>query len=139
MVHPSSDPEQVATAMSRGAFEFQGQKCSAASRAYIPESLWGEVKSILTEQVESMKMGPAEDFTNFINAVIDEKAFDKITSYIDSAKKDDDAEVIIGGDYDKSEGFFIRPTVILASDPNYTTMVEEIFGPVLTVYIYKGR
>jgi len=136
MVHPSSDEEQVATALSRGSFEFQGQKCSAASRAYIPESLWPGVKEHLTNQVNSMKMGPIEDFSNFINAVIDNASFDKITGYLDRVKKDDQAEIIIGGNYDKSKGYFIEPTVILVSDPNYTTMCEELFGPVLTIYVY---
>jgi 1-pyrroline-5-carboxylate dehydrogenase len=135
--HKSADPKVLTTAILRGAFEFQGQKCSACSRAYIPSNLWKEVKKILTEEIASMKMGPPEDMSNFINAVIDEAAFEKITSYINQAKKDrKDAQVIIGGNYDKSKGYFIQPTVILAKNPMYRTMCEEIFGPVLTVYVY---
>lgn len=139
VAHPSANAKEVATALARGAFEFQGQKCSAASRAYIPTSLWGDVKKYLSEDVNSMKMGSPEDFTNFINAVIDERAFDKITGYIAGAKKSNDAEVILGGDYDKNEGYFIQPTVIVAKDPHYITMVEELFGPVLTIYIYEDN
>ncbi len=135
MVHSSSDAKQVATALSRGAFEFQGQKCSAASRAYIPESLWPKVKEFLVADLQSMKMGGTEDFRNFINAVIDEKSFDKIANYIDQAKADGQ-EIIAGGTYDKSKGYFISPTVILAKNPSYVTMCEEIFGPVLTIYVY---
>jgi len=137
IAHPSSNAKEVATALSRGAFEFQGQKCSAASRAYIPTSLWGDVRKYMTEDLNSMKMGNPEDFTNFINAVIDERAFDKISGYIADAKKSQNAEVVLGGEYDKSDGYFIEPTVILASDPHYTTMEEEIFGPVLTIYVYE--
>ncbi len=137
MAHPSADVDALVTALSRGAFEFQGQKCSAASRTYIPKSMWPEVKEKLTTDMKSMKMGGTEDFTNFINAVIDEKAFDKITSYIDGVKSSGDAEIIAGGNYDKSKGYFIEPTVVLASDPRYITMCEEIFGPVLTVYTYE--
>lgn len=139
MAHPSADVDTLVTALSRGAFEFQGQKCSAASRTYIPKSLWPEVKEKLTADLKSMKMGGTEDFTNFINAVIDEKAFDKITSYIDGVKSSGDAEIIAGGNYDKSKGYFIEPTVVLASDPKYITMCEEIFGPVLTVYTYDDN
>lgn len=139
MVHESADPLHVATALSRGAFEYQGQKCSAASRAYIPESMWPEVKEKLTEDLKSFKMGGPEDFSNFINAVIDEKAFKKITGYIDRAKEHDDVEIIAGGNYDSSEGWFIEPTVILSRDPQYESMKEEIFGPVLTVYLYDGK
>ncbi|HFA49956.1 MAG TPA: L-glutamate gamma-semialdehyde dehydrogenase [Bacteroidetes bacterium] len=139
IAHPSADARQVATALSRGAFEFQGQKCSAASRAYIPKNLWKDVKKYLLADLKSMKMGSPEDFTNFINAVIDERAFMKITNYISKAKKDKEAEVIAGGGYDRSEGYFIQPTVILAKTPDYTTMVEEIFGPVLTIYVYDSR
>jgi len=139
MVHESADPLHVATALSRGAFEYQGQKCSAASRAYIPESMWPEVKEKLTEDLKSFKMGGPEDFSNFINAVIDEKAFNKITGYIDRAKEHDDVEIIAGGNYDSSEGWFIEPTVILSRDPHYESMKEEIFGPVLTVYLYDGE
>lgn len=139
IAHPSANAAEVSTALSRGAFEFQGQKCSAASRAYIPESMWEEVKENLEEDLKSFKMGSPEDFGNFINAVIDEKAFDKISSFIAEAKNSPDADVIIGGDYSKEEGYFIQPTVILAKKPDYTTMVEEIFGPVLTVYIYEDE
>ena len=121
----------------RGAFEFQGQKCSAASRAYIPESLWPSVKELMLADLETIKMGSPEDFTNFINAVIDEKAFNKISGYIAQAKKDEDVEIIAGGGYDKSEGYFIEPTVFLTTDPHYTTMEEEIFGPILTIYVFK--
>ena len=136
MVHKSADAIEVATGMARGAFEYQGQKCSAASRAYIPSNLWEDVKTQLAKDVKSMKMGTVEDFTNFVNAVIDEASFDKLASFIDRAKKDDDAEVIIGGTYDKSEGYFIAPTVIVTTNPQYVTMQEELFGPVLTVYVY---
>ena len=136
MVHASSDASQVATAMTRGAFEFQGQKCSAASRAYIPSNLWSDVKKILIEQVSSLKMGSPEDTSNFINAVIDERAFDKIAGYIDYIKEQNDAEIIVGGNYDKSKGYFIEPTVVATSNPKFRTMCEEIFGPVLTVHVY---
>lgn len=136
IAHKSANPKAVAVGLSRGAFEFQGQKCSAASRAYIPSNLWEDVKKYLLEDLSSMKMGGTEDFTNFINAVIDEKAFDKIANYIDNAKKAEGVEIIAGGNYDKSKGYFIEPTVILTKDPMYTTMCEEIFGPVLTIYVY---
>jgi len=139
VVHPSANVVEVATALSRGAFEYQGQKCSAASRAYIPQSLWKEVKEQLQADIESFKMGDVEDFRNFINAVIDEKSFDKITGYITNAKNDKNADVIIGGKFDKSEGYFIQPTVIQAHDPSYITLCEEIFGPVLTVYVYEDK
>jgi 1-pyrroline-5-carboxylate dehydrogenase len=139
VAHPSADPKVVATALSRGAFEYQGQKCSAASRAYIPQSMWKEVKGLLQTDIESFKMGNVEDFRNFINAVIDEKSFDKITGYISAAKKDKNASVIIGGKFDKSEGYFIQPTVIQTTDPSYKSMCEEIFGPVLTVYVYDDK
>jgi len=139
VAHPSADPSVVVTALSRGAFEFQGQKCSAASRAYIPASLWPEVKKGMLEDLQSMKMGPTEDFENFINAVIDEKAFDKITSYIADASKSGDVEIVAGGKYDKSKGYFIEPTILLAKKPDYITMCEEIFGPVLTVYVYEDN
>jgi 1-pyrroline-5-carboxylate dehydrogenase len=122
----------------RGAFEFQGQKCSAASRAYIPSNIAADVKKKLAEGIKSFKMGTVEDFTNFINAVIDEKSFDKIQSYIDNAKKDKNAEIWAGGHCDKSAGYFIEPTVIEARHPKYVTMCEEIFGPVLTVYVYDA-
>jgi 1-pyrroline-5-carboxylate dehydrogenase len=136
MAHSSASIDSLVTAISRGAFEFQGQKCSAASRAYIPDNLWAEVKDKLIAQVSSMKMGPPEDFRNFINAVIDEKAFDKISAYISAAKSSPDAEIIVGGQFDKSKGYFIEPTVILTKKPDYITMCEEIFGPVLTIYVY---
>jgi 1-pyrroline-5-carboxylate dehydrogenase len=139
MVHKSANPIEVGTAISRGAFEFQGQKCSAASRAYIPQDMWPEVKKTVVEQVSDFKMGTPEDTSNFITAVIDEKAFDKITGYIDFAKNTDNAEIVIGGNYDKSEGYFIEPTVILTTDPQFKTMVEEIFGPVMTIYLYDGE
>lgn len=139
IAHKSANPKAVAVGLSRGAFEFQGQKCSAASRAYIPSNLWEDVKKYLLEDLASMKMGGTEDFTNFINAVIDEKAFDKIAKYIDNAKKSEGVEVIAGGTYDKSKGYFIAPTVILTKDPMYTTMCEEIFGPVLTIYVYHAE
>ena len=139
IAHHSADPKIVATALSRGAFEFQGQKCSAASRAYIPKSMWQEVKKFLGEDLKSMKMGSPEKFTNFINAVIDEKSFDKIAKYIDQAKKSNDASILFGGRYDKTEGYFIEPTVILAKTPNYVSMCEEIFGPVLTIYVYADN
>ncbi|MCO6487158.1 MAG: L-glutamate gamma-semialdehyde dehydrogenase [Phaeodactylibacter sp.] len=136
IAHASAVPAQVVTALTRGAFEYQGQKCSAVSRAYLPKSLWPEIKSGLEKDLKSIKMGNPEDFSNFMAAVIDESAFDKISGYIADAKKAGDAEVIFGGGYDKSEGFFIQPTVILAKDPKYRTMCEEIFGPVLTLYVY---
>jgi 1-pyrroline-5-carboxylate dehydrogenase len=139
VAHPSSDPVEVAVALARAAFEFQGQKCSAASRAYLPSSLWPNIKAKLIEDVKSFKMGDPLDFSNFINAVIDEKAFDKITEYINYAKNSSDAEVIVGGVSDKSKGYFIQPTVIVTSDPHFKTMEEEIFGPVLTIYVYKDQ
>lgn len=136
MAHRSAEPKSLAVAISRGAFEYQGQKCSAASRAYIPSNLWSEVKDFVLNDLKSMKMGPTEDFTNFINAVIDEKSFDKLAKYIDAAKKDSNVEIIAGGNYDKSKGWFIEPTIILTKDPGYITMCEELFGPVLTIYVY---
>jgi len=135
--HNSAFPLQVATAITRGAFEFQGQKCSAASRAYIPQSIWGDVKNHLETQLGELKMGSPEDPNNFINAVIHEGSFDKITKYIDEAKASNDAEVLFGGNYDKSKGYFIEPTVILAKDAMYPTMTTELFGPVITIYIYE--
>ncbi|MEZ5059175.1 MAG: L-glutamate gamma-semialdehyde dehydrogenase [Saprospiraceae bacterium] len=137
IAHPSAKAKQVSTALTRGAFEFQGQKCSAASRAYIPESLWPDVKKYLLEDLASIKMGSPEDFSNFINAVIDKKAFDKISNYIHQAKEDESVEIIAGGKTDMSKGYFIEPTVIVTPDPKYRTMCEEIFGPVLTIYVYK--
>jgi 1-pyrroline-5-carboxylate dehydrogenase len=139
LIHKSADVDTVVTALLRGAFEFQGQKCSAASRAYIPSNIAEEVKKKLIAGVKSFKMGSVENFSNFINAVIDEKSFDKIRSYIDNAKKDKKAEIWVGGKCDKKEGYFIQPTVIEAKDPSYVTMCEEIFGPVLTVYIYNAN
>ena len=139
MVHSSADAKAVATGLSRGAFEYQGQKCSAASRAYIPKSLWKDVKKYLIADLKSFKMGTTENFTNFINAVIDEKSFDKIASYIDFAKNAPDADIIIGGGYDKSEGYFIEPTVIVTETPQYKTLCEEVFGPVLTIYVYNDK
>ena len=136
MAHKSAEAKSLAVAISRGAFEYQGQKCSAASRAYIPTNLWPEVKNMILSDLKTMKMGPTEDFTNFINAVIDEKSFDKLAKYIDAAKKDSNVEVIAGGNYDKSKGYFIEPTIIVAKDPKYVTMCEELFGPVLTVFVY---
>jgi 1-pyrroline-5-carboxylate dehydrogenase len=138
MVHKTAHPKQVATALSRGAFEYQGQKCSAASRAYIPKSLWPDVRNFLVADLKSFKMGGVEDFRNFINAVIDEAAFDKISSYIIKAKKDG-IEIVAGGNFDKSVGYFIEPTVLLTTDPNYVTMHEEIFGPVLTIFVYDDE
>jgi len=137
VMHPSADPVEVAVALVRGAFEYQGQKCSAASRAYIPESKWPEVKAKMLGDLKTVKMGNPEDYTNFVSAVIDEKAFDKIASYIDDSKKNPRVEIIAGGGYSKKEGYFIEPTVILSQDPYSLTMCEEIFGPVLTVYLFK--
>lgn len=139
MVHKSADAKQVSTAISRGAFEYQGQKCSAASRVYVPSNLWDDVKKYLLEDLKSMKMGPTEDFGNFINAVIDEKAFTTITGYIEKARQNPLNEIIAGGKYDKSKGYFIEPTVIESKDPSSLTMCEEIFGPVLTVYVYHSE
>lgn len=137
IAHKSADAKALATALVRGAFEYQGQKCSAASRAYIPANLWEEVKSYLVEDLKSLKMGSPENFSNFVNAVIDERAFDKITKYIDEAKKARGVELIAGGNYDKSVGYFIEPTVFRVDDNQYVTMCEEIFGPVLTIYVYQ--
>lgn len=137
--HPEADAAAVATALARGAFEFQGQKCSAASRAYLPANLADEIKEKLIAQVKTMKMGPVDDFTNFINAVIDEKAFNSITKYIDNVKNSNGAaKIICGGNYDKSKGWFIEPTIIETTDASYVTMCEEIFGPVLTIYTYEA-
>ena len=137
IAHPSANVKQVVTGIARGAFEFQGQKCSAASRVYVPQSLWPAVKEQLIADVKSMKMGSPEDFSNFITAVIHEGSFDKLAKYIDQAKKDTDAEIIVGGNYDKSVGYFIEPTVIVTTNPKYTTMETELFGPVVTIYIYE--
>lgn len=137
IAHKSADIDVLVTALARGAFEYQGQKCSAASRCYIPKSIAEEVKNKLIKEVQSMKVGPVEDFRNFVNAVIDEKSFDKISSYIENAKKSKNVTIIAGGNFDKSKGYFIEPTIILTTDPKYTTMCEEIFGPVLTMYVYE--
>ncbi|WP_407281812.1 L-glutamate gamma-semialdehyde dehydrogenase [Tenacibaculum maritimum] len=135
--HNSANPLQVSTAITRGAFEYQGQKCSAASRAYIPASIWEDVKKHLITQTNEIKMGSPEDPSNFVNAVIHEGSFDKIASYIDAAKSDTDAEIIIGGNHDKSVGYFIEPTVIVSTSPKYATMCTELFGPVITIYVYE--
>ena len=137
IAHPSANPDQVAVGIARGAFEFQGQKCSAASRVYVPQSLWPAIKSKLETDLASMKMGSPEDMGNFVTAVISETSFDKLARYIDQAKKDTDAEVIMGGNYDKSKGYFIEPTVILTTNPKYSTMETELFGPVVTIYVYE--
>ncbi|MEP5255597.1 MAG: L-glutamate gamma-semialdehyde dehydrogenase [Winogradskyella arenosi] len=139
VAHKTADAKQVATAIARGAFEFQGQKCSAASRAYIPAGLWPEVKDYLLADMASFKMGSPEDMSNFITAVIHEGSFDKLAKYIDAAKADSDAEIIAGGNYDKSKGYFIEPTVILTTNPKYTTMSTELFGPVITIYVYEDE
>jgi 1-pyrroline-5-carboxylate dehydrogenase len=136
LAHKSAEIKALVAAVSRGAFEFQGQKCSAASRVYIPSNLWTEFKTGLLADLRSFKMGPTEDFTNFINAVIDEKSFDKLVAYIERAKTDSEVEIIAGGNYDKSKGYFIEPTVLVTSNPNYVTLCEELFGPILTIYVY---
>jgi len=137
VAHKSTDPKVLATALVRGSFEYQGQKCSAASRAYVPKSLWDKTWKFMKADIESMKMGSPEDFTNFINAVIDEKSYKNIKSYITGAKRSKDAKVLIGGECNDAKGYFVEPTVILAKKADYKTMCEEIFGPVLTVYVYK--
>jgi len=139
VAHASANVQQVVAGIVRGAFEFQGQKCSAASRAYLPQSLWSEIKSELIKEVQSLKMGSPEDFGNFITAVIHEGSFDKLASFIDQAKKDADAEIIVGGNYDKSVGYFVEPTVIVTTNPKYATMETELFGPVITVYVYEDK
>ena len=139
VAHPSALAKEVAVALSRGAFEFQGQKCSAASRAYIPASLWPEVERFLNADLSAFKMGSPENFTNFINAVIDDKSFDKLSGFIDNAKNDSNVRIVAGGHYDKTVGYFIEPTVILTKDPHYVTMCEELFGPVLTIYVYDDE
>jgi 1-pyrroline-5-carboxylate dehydrogenase len=136
MVHPTADVDTVVTALARGAFEYQGQKCSAASRAYLPKNIAPAVKAKLVKAIQSMKMGTVEDFSNFVNAVIDEKSFDNIAKYINKAKKDKKAKILVGGNFSKKNGYFVEPTVIETSDPKYLTMCEEIFGPVLTIYVY---
>lgn len=138
VAHKSANPDAVVTALARGAFEFQGQKCSAASRAYIPSNMAAEVKTKLVAAIKSMKMGTVEDFGNFVNAVIDEKSYNSITRYIANAKKDKKATILVGGNYSKTDGYFVEPTVIEAKDPKYVTMCEEIFGPVLTIYVYNA-
>ena len=137
--HPSSNAQEVATAISRGAFEYQGQKCSAASRAYLPKSLWPAIKEAVIKDVKSFKMGSPEDPTNFINSVIDNRAFKKLSGYLEQAKKDGDAEIIVGGGYDDSVGYFIEPTVIVTTNPQYDTMCTELFGPIITIYVYEDE
>jgi len=139
IAHHSADPQVVATALLRGAFEYQGQKCSAASRAYIPSNMAAEVRQLLVEGINSFSMGPVDDFSNFINAVIDEKSFDKITKHIEEARNNKQAKIIAGGQFDKTKGYFIQPTVIETTDPMYVTMCKELFGPVLTMYVYDAN
>jgi len=139
VVHPSADIRAASVGLTRGAFEYQGQKCSAASRAYIPESLWDPLFRLMKTDLDSMKMGGTEDFSNFINAVIDEVSFDKLAAYIENAKNSKDARIVYGGHCDKSKGYFIQPTIIQVNNPHYRTMCEELFGPVLTVYVYKDN
>jgi len=136
LAHHSSNRDGLRTAMVRGAFEYQGQKCSAASRCYIPRDVWNDIEQDYLKDVFSIKMGDVKDFTNFMNAVIDEDSFDNIVSYIEYAKKSSDAKIVTGGNYDKSKGYFVEPTTIITTNPNFKTMEEEIFGPVLTIYIY---
>lgn len=138
-VHPDIDAQEVATALVRGAFEYQGQKCSAASRAYIPRSVWPKIEKEMLAQLSEVKMGDPSDFTNFVSAVIDEKSFDKLTAYIERARKSTDCKIIAGGKTDKTVGYFVEPTVILTTNPKYETMCEELFGPVLTIYIYEDK
>ena len=137
--HKTAEPDALVTALVRGAFEYQGQKCSAASRAYLPESIWNQIKDKLVKTTEALKMGPVEDFTNFINAVIDQKAYDSITAYIDYARKSSEAEILTGGNYDHTEGYFIRPTIVVTGNPAFKLLEEEIFGPVLTIYLYPDH
>ena len=139
LAHSTANPKQVSTAIARGAFEFQGQKCSAASRVYVSKSIWDDVRDNLLEDIKSFKMGSPEDMSNFITAVIHEGSFDKLAKYIDQAKEDANAEIIAGGNYDKSKGYFVEPTVILTTDPKYTTMETELFGPVVTIYVYEDK
>ncbi|GIV27045.1 MAG: 1-pyrroline-5-carboxylate dehydrogenase [Bacteroidia bacterium] len=139
IAHSSANPKEVAVALSRGAFEYQGQKCSAASRAYIPKSIWNQVRQYLEEDLTSMKMGGVEDFSNFINAVINEDSFNKLAQHIENAKKSNDVKIIMGGNYDKSVGYFIQPTVIQCFNPTYYTMCNELFGPILSVYVYEDN
>ncbi len=137
--HKTAEPDALVTALVRGAFEYQGQKCSAASRAYLPESIWNQIKDKLVKTTEALKMGPVEDFTNFINAVIDQNAYDSITAYIDYARKSSEAEILTGGSYDHTEGYFIRPTIVVTDNPAFKLLEEEIFGPVLTIYLYPDH
>lgn len=139
LAHKSANAAQVATAITRGAFEYQGQKCSAVSRAYIPDNLWDEVLKEIKCDMDTIKMGTVEDFSNFMNAVIDENAFNKLAGFIDRAKEDKEVEIIHGGKYDKSTGYFIEPTILLTTDPHYITMEEELFGPILTIYVYDRK
>jgi 1-pyrroline-5-carboxylate dehydrogenase len=139
IAHSSANPKQVAANAIRGAFEFQGQKCSAASRAYFPKSLWPAIKAEFDKEIPTIKMGSPEDLSNFFTAVIHEGSFDKLASYIEQAKQDADAEIIYGGGYDKSVGYFVEPTIILTTNPKYKTMETELFGPVLTIYIYEDK
>ncbi|MDK2978124.1 MAG: 1-pyrroline-5-carboxylate dehydrogenase [Bacteroidales bacterium] len=139
LMHESANAAQVATALTRGAFEYQGQKCSAVSRAYIPDNRWDEILDEIKCDMDTLKMGPVEDFSNFVNAVIDEASFDKLAGFIDRAKKDDEVEILFGGNYDKSKGYYIEPTILLTNDPHYVTMEEELFGPILTIYIYDHK
>ena len=136
LVHPSANPDPIVANLIRGAFEYQGQKCSAASRAYLPKSLWPGIKEDLLTELKTVKVGPVDDFTNFVNAVIDERAFDKITKYITIARDSDECDIIAGGTYDKEKGYFIDPTVVVTTNPNHQLMEEEIFGPVLTIFVY---
>ena len=139
LAHKSANPKEVSTAITRGAFEFQGQKCSAASRGYISKSIWNEVKAGVIEDLKSISMGSPEDLSNFMTAVIHENSFDKIAKHIDNAKSDSKVQVVAGGSYDNSKGYFIEPTVLVAKDPNYVTMIEEIFGPVITIHVYDDN
>jgi 1-pyrroline-5-carboxylate dehydrogenase len=137
--HPSANAQEVATGISRGAFEYQGQKCSAASRAYLPKSLWGDIKTAILKDLKSFKMGSPEDPSNFINSVIDNRAFKKLSGYIEEAKQDADAEIIVGGGYNDAVGYFIEPTVIVTTNPYYKTMCNELFGPIMTIYVYEDE
>ena len=139
IAHKSANPKQVATGIIRGAFEFQGQKCSAASRAYLPKSMWKEIETLIAKDLNSIKMGSPEDLSNFVTAVIHEGSFDKIVGYIENAKKNKDVEIILGGKYNKTIGYFIEPTVLLTTNPNYETMHTELFGPVITIYLYEDK
>lgn len=139
LMHESANAAQVATALTRGAFEYQGQKCSAVSRAYIPDNRWDEILDEIKCDMDTLKMGYVENFSNFMNAVIDEASFDKLAGFIDRAKKDDEVKILFGGNYDKSQGYYIEPTILLTNDPHYVTMEEELFGPILTIYIYDHK